>query len=106
MRILAAAAIAVSVSGCAVFQAPDQRAAVAAAPAAPAMAAKPARFTPAFGAGAPVALVPCKAQAALGSDCRGAALSHERRGDMPAGENSETFSDATTVSLKADPALK
>jgi hypothetical protein len=102
MRILAAAALAISVSGCAMFQTADTRAALAPQPAVKPAVATPARFTPAFGAGAPVALVPCRTQMALGSECRGATVSHERRGDMPAGENSETFSDATTVSLTTE----
>lgn len=97
MRALLVAAFAMTVSGCALFQKQETRAAVYPAPGA--VSAAPARFKPAFDAGAPVALMPCRGQAALGDTCKRMAVSHERRGDMPAGENSTTFSDATTVSL-------
>jgi hypothetical protein len=100
MRLLLIAAVAMTASGCALFQKSETRA--AAAPTAPSQTAasgKPARFTPAFGAGAPVALMPCRGAAALGDTCKRSNVSHERRGDMPAGENSETFSEAMTVSL-------
>jgi hypothetical protein len=103
MRLLIVAAVAIAASGCAVFEKPQSRAAaapVAAGPARP--AAAPERFTPAFGAGAPYALMPCRREAGLGETCRRFAVSHERRGDMPAGETAETFSDATTVSLTKD----
>lgn len=98
MRLLLVAAIAMAAGGCALFQKHETRAGVV-APAAPAVSAGPARFTPAFDAGSPVALMPCRGAAALGDTCKRLNASHERRGDMPAGENSETFSDATTVSL-------
>jgi hypothetical protein len=98
MRLLLIAAVAMAVSGCALFPKTETRAA-AAPPAVAPVSAKPARFTPAFDAGSPVALVPCRRAAALGDTCKRSTVSHERRGDMPAGENSETFSDATTVSL-------
>jgi hypothetical protein len=103
MRLLMIAAFAMTASGCALFEKSETRA--AAAPAAPSQAAtvaKPARFTPAYGAGAPVALMPCRGAAALGDTCKRSNVSHERRGDMPVGENSETFSDATTVSLTTE----
>ena len=104
MRLLLIAAFAVSVGGCALFQKPDTTRAAAFAPAVAAPAGdRTARFRPAFDAGAPIALMPCRGQAALGDTCkRSTAVSHERRGDMPAGENSETFSDATTVSLTTE----
>ncbi|MFN3961178.1 MAG: hypothetical protein ACK4NP_14895 [Parvularculaceae bacterium] len=101
MRLLTVAAVAIAASGCAVFEKPQSRA--AASPPAPARAAAaPERFTPAFGAGAPYALMPCRREAGLGDTCRRFAVSHERRGDMLAGENAEAFSDATTVSLTKD----
>lgn len=96
MRLLLVAAFAMTIGGCALFQKEETRAAATA----PAVAsAQPARFKPAFDAGAPAALMPCRGDAALGGTCTRSTVSHERRGDMPAGENSETFSDATTVSL-------
>ena len=97
MRILAIAAFALSAGGCALFHKTETR---AAAPAAP--VAKPVRFSPAFDAGSPVALMPCRGAAALGDTCKRSTVSHERRGDMPSGENTETFSDATTVSLTTE----
>ncbi len=98
MRLLLIAACTLTASGCALFEKSEPRA--AAAPAAPATTiAKPARFTPAFGAGSPVALMPCRGAAALGDTCKPFTVSHERRGDMPAGENSEAFGEATTVSM-------
>jgi len=101
MRLLIVAVFAIAASGCALFDMPQSRA--AASGAAPARAAAaPERFTPAFGAGAPYALMPCRREAGLGETCRRFAASHERRGDMPAGEKAETFSDATTVSLTKD----
>lgn len=101
MRLLLIAAFALFASGCALFEKSEPRA--AAAPATPAATtARPTRFTPAFGAGSPVALMPCRGAAALGDACKRSNVSHERRGDMPAGENSETFSEATTVSLTPD----
>jgi hypothetical protein len=100
MRLVLVAALAMAVSGCALFQKPETRAA-AYAPA-PAVSAAPSRFKPAFDAGLPVALMPCRGAAALGDTCKRMSVSHERRGDMPAGENSTTFSDATTVSLTAE----
>lgn len=98
MRLLLVAAIAMAAGGCALFEKSDTRAA-AAPPAAAPVTGSPARFTPAFDAGSPVALMPCRRAAALGDTCKRSNVSHERRGDMPGGENSETFSDATTVSL-------
>lgn len=101
MRLLLIAAFALTASGCALFQKTETRAAAAPPPVASA-SAKPARFAPAFGAGSPVALMPCRAAAALGDTCKRSNVSHERRGDMPAGDNTETFSDATTVSLTTE----
>ncbi len=102
MRLLVIAAIAMSASGCALFQKSETRAAAASAPAPAAIGAKPARFTPAFDAGSPVALMPCRGAAALGDTCKRSNVSHERRGEMPAGENSVTFGEATTVSLTTE----
>ncbi len=101
MKRVLIAAVAMTASGCAVFPQQDLRAA-ATAPAPAREIAKPVRFTPAFGAGSPVALMPCRSEAALGGTCKKSSVSHERRGDMPAGENDETFSDATTVSVTAE----
>lgn len=101
MRFLLIAACAMAASGCALIQKPETRAAAAPLPQA-SVSATPARFTPAFDAGAPVALMPCRGAAAFGDACKRSNVNHERRGDMPAGENSETFSDATTVSLTAE----
>ena len=100
MRILAIAAFALSASGCALFHKTETRTAAPHAPAAP--VAKPVRFSPAFDAGSPVALMPCRGAAALGDTCKRSTVSHERRGDMPSGENTETFSEATTVSLTTE----
>ncbi|MDZ7627339.1 MAG: hypothetical protein U5J99_02885 [Parvularculaceae bacterium] len=100
MRLLLIAAFAITASGCALLPKMETRTAAAVPPPAPApVSAGPARFTPAFDAGAPVALMPCRGAAALGAACKRSNVNHERRGDMPAGENSETFSEATTVSL-------
>ncbi len=101
MRFLLIAAIAMAASGCALFQNQEIQAA-STAPAVASVGARLAPFRPAFDAAAPVALVPCGNQAALGGTCRRSAVSHERRGDMPAGETSEAFSDATTVSLTTE----
>jgi hypothetical protein len=94
------AALAMAASGCALFQKSETVRAPAPAPVVATV--KPTPFTPAFDAGAPVALMPCRGAAALGDTCKRMSVSHERRGDMPAGENSETFSDATTVSLSQE----
>ncbi len=102
MRLLFVAALAMAASGCAVFHKPEARAAAATPPPARAVSAEPAGFKPAFGAGAPYALMPCNREAGFGDTCKRANASHERRGDMPADENRETFSDATTVSLTTD----
>ncbi|MFN0025546.1 MAG: hypothetical protein ACKVS5_16765 [Parvularculaceae bacterium] len=109
MRISLAAALSFAVSGCALFEKAGFEAAAQRTTSASAISQNPtsavrsdANFKPAFGAGAPAALVPCRAQASLDSGCRRSSVSHERRGDMPAGENSETFSDATTVSLSPE----
>lgn len=101
MRILLIAAFAITASGCAVFGKPAPRA-EAVGPVRSAADSAPVRFTPAFDAGAPVALMPCRGAAGLGDTCKRFNVSHERRGEMPAGENSETFSEATTVSLTAE----
>lgn len=98
MKIMLVAAFAAAVSGCALLPQPATRA--AAVPAALSEGAQAPRFAPAFDAGAPVALVPCRKQAALDDGCRRMTIGHDRRGDMPAGENAETFTDATTVALK------
>lgn len=98
MRFLLTGIFALVASGCAVFGAPEQ-VSVSSAPTTEPARAEPARFMPAFAAGAPVALVPCRGEAAFGGTCKRANLAHERRGEMPADENSETFSEATTVSL-------
>lgn len=102
MRVLLIAAVAMTAGGCALLQKSDTRTAVRTPASAAAVDVKPVRFTPAFDAGAPVALMPCRQEAALGGTCKRSTVSHERRGDMPAGENSQTFSDATTVSLTAE----
>ncbi|HBK92208.1 MAG TPA: hypothetical protein DDZ68_11105 [Parvularcula sp.] len=98
MRVLLIAALALAASGCALFQKAETRAAAAPPALAPASDSR-LRFTPAFDAGSPVALMPCRGAAALGDTCKRSNASHERRGEMPAGENTETFSDALTVSM-------
>lgn len=102
MRLLLVAAFSMAASGCAVFHKAEPRTSAASAAPARAISAEPAGFKPAFGAGAPYALMPCNREAGLGDTCKRANASHERRGDMPADEDRETFSDATTVSLTKD----
>lgn len=101
MRLLLIAAVALAANGCAVFQKSDERAA-SVAPLRPAAPAQPVRFKPAYEAGLPTALMPCRNSAAIGETCKRSTVSHERRGDMPSSENSETFSEATTVSLTTE----
>lgn len=102
MRLLFIAAIVIASGGCAVLQKQAALAPAASAPAVASVSDRPVRFTPAFGAGAPVALIPCRGEASLGGTCKRSNASHERRGEMPSDENSATFGDATTVSLTTE----
>ena len=102
MRLLLIAAIAIVPGGCANVQKQVALAPAKAAPAVEAVSDRPVRFKPAFGPGAPVALMPCRGEASLGGNCKRSNVSHERRGEMPSDENSVAFGDATTVSLTAE----
>lgn len=108
MRIAGIVGAALLLGGCALFDGGERPATVAAAvsPArttastapsttAPTRAKEP--FRPAFGIGRPVALVPCANGPALSDDCRNVNERHQRRGDMPAEEESAIFTEASGV---------
>lgn len=100
MKIMLVAVAAFALSGCALFEGPERTAAVRieAAPAAPQRVAREP-FRPAFAAGEPVALVPCRGAARLSDGCRSLKTWHEIGGGMPDADETTAIRDA---SAKAD----
>ncbi|MFZ5619098.1 MAG: hypothetical protein ACOZAA_17435 [Pseudomonadota bacterium] len=106
MRIAGIIGAAMLLGGCALFDGGDRPATAAASvsPARVSTIATSARqtrepFRPAFGAGQPVALVPCTDGVALSAGCRNLNDRHQRRGDMPEGEEAATFTEASALPI-------
>lgn len=86
MRLIVISAFAFATSGCALFNGGESPVASReAAPAAESGFRKAARepFTPAFGIGRPLALIPCRDTIALSDDCRSQNERHQVAGSMP-----------------------
>ncbi|NWG91685.1 MAG: hypothetical protein HXY21_04155, partial [Parvularculaceae bacterium] len=88
MRLIVISALALAASGCALFSGGENstaslRPALTAAPSSVAGKAAREPFTPAFGIGRPVALIPCQKKIALSDDCRSQNERHQIAGSMP-----------------------
>lgn len=108
MRIVIAAALSLSLGGCALFDGVFGGEEVAVAPK-PATTARtldnpmrPQRetFRPAFASGSPVQLVPCKGKASMTDECRRLTDSHDRPKAQPMGEEEPTLDGAISVGLE------
>ena len=86
MKLIVIFALALATSGCALFSG-GERTVAGRGPAAATESASPraAResFTPAFGIGRPVALIPCQKKVALSDDCRSRNERHQVAASMP-----------------------
>lgn len=106
MRIAGIICAATLLGGCALFDSGDRPVTVSASasPTRVSTIATPTRqarepFRPAFGIGQPVALVPCAESVALSAECRNLNDRHQRRGDMPEGEEAATFTEASALPI-------